>query len=123
MQSQVPASGLPFPTDPEIIFANWREALHGSGLAQGVQVVYTLAVSGIPVLSRNAVSVTTASARAFMDDVIRKGLAKHPQLSGRTGSTGSSGRAAGIAPARRPWRTAPCPRSARPIREPKAHTS
>ena len=81
MQTQVPASGLPFPTDPEIIFANWREALHGSGLAQGVQVVYTLAVSGyLEYCSRNAVSVTTASARAFMDDVIRKGLAKHPQL-------------------------------------------
>ena len=46
MQTQVPASGLPFPTVPEIIFTNWREALHRSGLAQGVQAVYTLAVSG-----------------------------------------------------------------------------
>ena len=30
--------------------------------------------------SRNAISVTTLSARAYMDDVIRRGLAKHPQL-------------------------------------------
>jgi hypothetical protein len=30
--------------------------------------------------SRNSVSVTLPSARAYMEDVIRRGLAKHPQL-------------------------------------------
>ncbi|HOX55884.1 MAG TPA: hypothetical protein P5205_03605 [Candidatus Paceibacterota bacterium] len=46
MQPHVPASGLPFPSTPEIIFTNWREALHRSGLTPGMQAVYTLAVSG-----------------------------------------------------------------------------
>jgi hypothetical protein len=31
MSTRIPASGLPFPTTPEVIFANWREALHASG--------------------------------------------------------------------------------------------
>ena len=30
MQPQVSASGLPFPTAPEVIFTNWRETLHRS---------------------------------------------------------------------------------------------
>jgi integron integrase len=81
MQTQVPASGLPFPTVPEVIFTNWREVLHCSGLTPGMQAVYTLAVSGyLEYCSRNAVSVTKASAQAYMDDVIRRGLAKHPEL-------------------------------------------
>jgi integron integrase len=81
MQTQVPASGLPFPTAPEVIFTNWREALHRSGLTPGMQAVYTMAVSGyLEYCSRNAVSVTKASAQAYMGDVIRRGLAKHPQL-------------------------------------------
>jgi hypothetical protein len=46
MQPQIPASGLPFPTVPEVIFANWREALHVSGLTPGMQSVYALALSG-----------------------------------------------------------------------------
>ena len=37
MQPQVPASGLPFPTDPEVIFTNWREVLHRSGLTPGIK--------------------------------------------------------------------------------------
>ena len=37
MQPQLPASGLPFPTVPEVIFTNWREALHGNGLSPGLQ--------------------------------------------------------------------------------------
>ena len=67
MQSQTPPSGLPFPTGPEVIFANWREALHGSGLNPGMQSVYALALSGyLEYCSRNAVSVTLPSARANM---------------------------------------------------------
>ena len=46
MQPQIPASGLPFPTAPEVIFTNWREALHRSGLTPAMQAVYSLAVSG-----------------------------------------------------------------------------
>ena len=81
MQTQVPASGLPFPTVPEVIFTNWREVLHCSGLTPGMLAVYTMAVSGyVEYCSRNAVSVTKASAQAYMGDVIRRGLAKHPQL-------------------------------------------
>jgi hypothetical protein len=81
MQPPIPASGLPFPTVPEVIFTNWREALHRSGLTPGMQSVYALALSGyLEYCSRNAVSVTTPSARAYMEDVIRRGLAKHPQL-------------------------------------------
>ncbi|HUJ76078.1 MAG TPA: integron integrase, partial [bacterium] len=56
-------------------------ALHGSGLSPGVQSVYALALSGyLEYCSRNTVSVTTASARAYMEEVIRRGLAEHPQL-------------------------------------------
>jgi len=81
MQPQVPASALPFPTAPEVVFTNWCEALHRSGLTPGMQAVYTLAVSGyLEYCSRNAVSVTKASAQAYMGDVTRRGLAKHPQL-------------------------------------------
>ena len=81
MQPQVPASDLPFPITPEVIFANWREALHSSGLTPSMQSVYALALGGyLEYCSRNAVSVTTPSARAYMDDVVRRGLAKHPQL-------------------------------------------
>ena len=39
MQPEIPASGLPFPTTPEVIFTNWREALHASGLTPGMQSV------------------------------------------------------------------------------------
>ncbi len=81
MQPQIPASGLPFPTAPEVIFTNWREALHRSGLTPAMQAVYSLAVSGyLEYCQRNTVSVTKASAQAYMGDVIRRGLAKHPEL-------------------------------------------
>jgi hypothetical protein len=75
------SSGTPFPAVPEVIFTNWREALHQSGLSPGMQSVFALALSGyLEYCSRNGVSVTTASARAYMDDVVRRGLAKHPEL-------------------------------------------
>jgi hypothetical protein len=32
-----PDMGLPFPKTPEIIFTNWPEALHQSGLSAAVQ--------------------------------------------------------------------------------------
>ena len=40
------SSGTPFPRTPQIIFANWREALHQSGLSAGIQTVYCVAVQG-----------------------------------------------------------------------------
>ena len=62
-------------------FANWREALHDSGLSSGIQTVYTMAVQGyLDYCAHNAISVTTESARAYMDDVTRRGLARHPEL-------------------------------------------
>ena len=71
----------PFPGQPEVIFANWRETLHRSGLTPGMQSVYTVALGGyLEYCSRTGVSVTTASARAYMEDVIRRGLAQDPEL-------------------------------------------
>ena len=76
-----PNSGLPFPRVPSIVFANWLEALHQSGLSAGIQTVYAMAVRGyLEYCTHNGLSVTTASARAFMDDVVRRGLARQPQL-------------------------------------------
>jgi integron integrase len=75
------SSGLPFPRTPQIIFANWREALHRSGLSAGVQTVYSMAVQGyLDYCAHNAISVTSESARAYMDDVTRRGLARQPEL-------------------------------------------
>jgi integron integrase len=82
-QASAPAasSGTPFPTTPQIIFANWREDLHHSGLSAGIQSVYCMAVQGyLDYCTHNAISVTTESARAYMDDVTRRGLARHPDL-------------------------------------------
>ena len=41
MRPQVPASGLPFPTAPEVSFTNWREVLRRSGLTRDMPTVYT----------------------------------------------------------------------------------
>lgn len=61
------ASGVPFPRTPEIIFANWREALHQSRFSAGVQTGYEMAITGyLEYCARNAISVTSASARAFI---------------------------------------------------------
>src|SRR5215470_3140231 len=82
-QAGAPAtsSGTPFPRTPQIIFANWREALHQSGLSSGIQTVYRLAVQGyLDYCAHNAISVTTESARAFMDEVTRRGMARQPEL-------------------------------------------
>ena len=82
-QASVPAAafGMPFPTTPQIIFANWREGLHNSGLSAGIQSVYCMAVQGyLDYCAHNVISVTTESARAYMDDVTRRGLARQLQL-------------------------------------------
>ena len=65
-------SGLPFPRVPDIIFSHWREALHQSRLSPGIQTVYSMAVSGyLEYCAHNGISVSTASARAYLDDVAR----------------------------------------------------
>src|SRR5215471_15428412 len=75
------SSGTPFPRTPQIIFANWREALHQSGLSSAIQTVYAMAVQAyLDYCAHNAISVTTDSARAFMDDVTRRGVARQPEL-------------------------------------------
>jgi integron integrase len=80
-ESPTASSGLPFPRSPDIIFANWREALHRSRLSPGIQTVYSMAVNGyVEYCARNGISVTTASARAYMDEVERRGLAREPGL-------------------------------------------
>jgi integron integrase len=64
-----------------MIFANWREALHRSGLSSGIRTVYAMAVQGyVEYCAHNAISVTTESARAYMDNVTRRGLARQPEL-------------------------------------------
>ncbi len=75
------SSGMPFPTTPQIIFANWREVLHQSGLSSGLQTVYSMAVQGyLEYCEHNAISVSIESARAYVDDVTRRGLARQPEL-------------------------------------------
>src|SRR6266404_3967038 len=77
----VASSGTPFPRTPQIIFANWREALHHSGLSSGIRTVYCMAVEGyLDYCALNAISVTTDSARAYMDDVTRRAVARQPEL-------------------------------------------
>jgi len=52
------SSGAPFPRTPQIIFANWREALHQSGLSSGIQTVYSMAAQGyLDYCAHNAISV------------------------------------------------------------------
>src|SRR5882672_2207218 len=82
-QASAPAasSGTPFPTTPQIIFANWREGLHHSGLSSRIRTVYSMAVEGyLDYCAHNGISVTTDSARAYMDDVTRRAVARQPEL-------------------------------------------
>lgn len=75
------SSGLPFPDVPEVIFSNWQEQLHQSGRSSAVQTVYAMAIRGyLDYCAQNGISVTIASARAYMDEVVRRGLARQPQL-------------------------------------------
>ena len=72
---------MPFPRVPQIIFANWAEALEQSGLSSGIKSVYRMAIDGyLDYCAHSGISVTTESARAYMDDVTRRGLARQPEL-------------------------------------------
>ena len=75
MQPEIPASGLPFPTVPEVIFANWREALHLLKLGRGLKYLYVQAIEGyLDYCLRNGLRVGVESARGFVDDALRRGL-------------------------------------------------
>ena len=71
---------IPFTTAPQIIFTNWHEALHRSGLSATIRTVYAMAIEGyLDNCAHNWVSVTTESARAHMEDVMRRGVARQPE--------------------------------------------
>lgn len=81
MESQNGTGGVPFPTVPVVIFPNWREVLNRAALVPKVQAGYALAIDGYLRYCRlNGLSVTSASARAYMADVERRGLARNPTL-------------------------------------------
>jgi hypothetical protein len=70
-----------FPKVPEVIFPNWRELLNQSGLPGNTAGGYAIAISGyLDYCRKNAVSVSQPSARAFMEDAARRGLAEPNEL-------------------------------------------
>ena len=77
----VAAGGLPFPKIPAVIFANWREALNLASLPPGTRNGYIVAIHGYLEYCRlNHLSVTRESARAYMADAERRGLARRCSL-------------------------------------------
>ena len=74
-------AGGGFPSVPEVIFTNWRETLNAAALPGAVRAGYTLTVAGyLDYCRRNGISVTLESARGYMADVTRRGLARNPPL-------------------------------------------
>ena len=70
-----------FPSVPGVIFTNWRESLNAAALPGAVRAGYTLAIAGyLDYCRRNGISVTLESARGYMADVTRRGLARNPPL-------------------------------------------
>src|ERR1035441_5636173 len=70
-----------FPSVPGVIFTNWRERLNAAALPGAVRAGYTLAIAGyLDYCRRNGISVTLESARGYMADVTRRGLARNPPL-------------------------------------------
>src|ERR1039457_571774 len=70
-----------FPSVPGVIFTNWREALNATALPGAVRAGYTLAIAGyLDYCRRIGISVTLESARGYMADVTRRGLARNPPL-------------------------------------------
>ena len=66
---------------PTVIFTNWREVLNQTGLGEATRAGYSLAIAGyLDYCRRNAISITTQSARGFMADVERRKLARNPGL-------------------------------------------
>jgi len=74
-------NSLPFPTSPAVTFANWLETLHQTNLPKAAQAGYEMAIRGyLDYCRHNHVSATAESARAFMADAQRRGLARNPEL-------------------------------------------
>ncbi|HEV2209839.1 MAG TPA: integron integrase [Verrucomicrobiae bacterium] len=66
---------------PAVIFPNWREVLNQARLSDPTRAGYTLAIGGyLDYCRRNAFSVNSQSARAYMADVERRQLARNPAL-------------------------------------------
>lgn len=66
---------------PSVIFANWREVLNQAPLPEGTRAGYGLAIGGyLDYCRRNGLRVNKESARAYMGDVERRQLARHPEL-------------------------------------------
>lgn len=62
-------------TVPEILFANWRETLHLSGLGRSNQRNYEQAIEAyLHYCAGTGQSVTVQTARGFMSDAARRGL-------------------------------------------------
>ena len=71
-----PASASPSRV-PEIIFANWREMLNQLKLARDVRHTYAQAIEGyLNYCVGNGLSVGLESARGFVSDALRRGVAK-----------------------------------------------
>lgn len=69
------------PQGPELIFTNWREILNLSPSPYTLRQGYTRAIEAyLDYCRRNGLSVTKESARNFMADAHRRGLAPDPQL-------------------------------------------
>ena len=70
-----------FRSVPGVIFTNWWEALNAMALPGAVRAGYTLAIAGyLDYCRRNRISVTLESARGYMADVTRRGVARNPPL-------------------------------------------
>ena len=70
-----------FPRVPALIFPHWREVLNQSGIPGNCAAGYAMAISGyLDYCRRNGVSVSQASARAFMEEAVRRSLARNPEL-------------------------------------------
>jgi hypothetical protein len=71
----------PLPPGPEIIFTNWREILNLAPIPHSQRQGFTCAIEGyLEYCRHNGTSVTKESARGFMSDASRRGLAGNPQL-------------------------------------------
>ena len=80
-KTQTQADGVASDNVPAVIFSNWREILNQSSLSKGMRGGYALAIGGyLDYCRRNALSVTTETARGYMADVERRQLARQPQL-------------------------------------------
>ena len=73
-QTSTPSPAVPSAT-PQVIFANWREALHLLKLGRGLKYLYAQAIEGyLDYCLRHGLRVGVESARDFVADALRRGL-------------------------------------------------